>query len=134
MSTSTKDNDNAASATHRELKPYPPASDGMKRLVITLEGAGRARPGGGPVAGENDMVVELIAGAKIMTDGVNHHTMAASIKEGTVQGWGYVDLLCVYSLVITITHSFVDGRFFSINHSFIILYPLHNLQLPLLYH
>ena len=88
MSKSTKDNDKAATATHPELKPYPPASDGMKRLIITLEGAGRERPGGGPVAGENDMEVELIAGAKIMTDGVNHYNMAASIEEGTVQGWG----------------------------------------------
>lgn len=82
--------DDAAALAHPNLKPYPPAADGMKRLVIVLDGAGKDNPGGGPVAGEDDMEVELIAGATIETDGANRvRLMGVGIEEGTVQGWGY---------------------------------------------
>jgi len=74
---------------HPNLRPYPPAETGMKRLVIVLEGAGRTRSGDGPVTGEDNMEVELIAGANIVTDGVNQYRMQATIEEGTVSGYGY---------------------------------------------
>lgn len=74
---------------HPELKPYPAAEKGMKRLVIVLDGAGKDNSGGGPVVGESDMEVELIAGATITTDGINRYRISADIKEDFVKGWGY---------------------------------------------
>merc|ERR1712153_98117 len=77
--------------SHPNLKPYPPAGDDMKRLVIVLDGPGKDDPNCEPCEEEeNSKEVELIAGATIETDGINNcHLIGTQIAEETVSGWGF---------------------------------------------
>ena len=71
----------ASDGSHWE-KAYPPAKAGQKRVVIHLEAK----------ADEDDWRVEIVVGKVMETDGVNQVGMGGSIKEVTVQGWGYTYL------------------------------------------
>lgn len=60
-------------------KAYPAAEKGMTRYVLHLPDQ----------EDEGAMRVELIVGKTVETDGVNHYFFGGSIKEKTVEGWGY---------------------------------------------
>lgn len=72
----------ASDGSHWE-KAYPAAKAGQTRVVIHLEAK----------ADEDDWRVEVVVGKVMETDGVNQVGMGGTIKEETVQGWGYTYLL-----------------------------------------
>ncbi len=70
-----------ASATHPDLKVFPPAKAGMERFVIVLPHKER---------GEEDAFrVELIPGKMMETDGVNLYRLGRILEEKTLEGFGY---------------------------------------------
>jgi Ecotin len=70
-----------ASASHPDLKVFPPAKAGMERFVIVLPRKER---------GEEDASrVELIPGKMMETDGVNHYSLTASLQQKNLDGWAY---------------------------------------------
>ena len=71
----------AFAADHKELKAYPPAKEGMERLVIVLPHKERGEDSG--------FKVELIPGKTMETDGVNQLGLGYTIQEKVVKGWGY---------------------------------------------
>jgi len=72
-------NTNTYAAALDELKAFPDAEKGMKRIVIEL-----------PVKeAERSLMVELIPGKVMMVDGLNRIHLNASIKPESLQGWGY---------------------------------------------
>lgn len=68
-------------AEHPELKAFPKAEEGMERFVIVLPHKERGE--------EDAFKVELVAGKKMMTDGVNLMRMGCSIEPRPLKGWGY---------------------------------------------
>lgn len=65
-------------AASDEMKPYPPAQDGFKRMVIHLQ----------TLVDENANKLELIIGKTIEVD-CNRHWFGGQITEETAKGWGY---------------------------------------------
>ena len=72
---------NSAASGDSELEAFPPAADGMNRFVIKLEHKTREQ--------EQNYKVEIVAGKRMMTDGVNIQRLGNAIESRTVQGWGY---------------------------------------------
>jgi ecotin len=68
-------------ADHPELGAFPEAFEGMERFVIVL-------PQESQVV-EDNLMVELIVGKTVMTDGQNQMRLAASISAEALIGWGY---------------------------------------------
>lgn len=68
-----------ATEAEKNLKPYPPAEDGMTRYVLMLP----------KEADEKGIKVELIVGKTVETDGVNRHFFSGALKRETVKGWGF---------------------------------------------
>ena len=66
---------------HPELKAFPPAKEGMERLVIVLPHKERG--------GEDGFKVELIPGKTMLTDGVNLMRIGTTIVPHPLKGWGY---------------------------------------------
>ena len=69
-------------AEHPELKAFPPAEEGIDRLVIILPHKER----GGE---ENRFKVELIPGKTMLTDDVNLMHLGMTIVPRPLKGWGY---------------------------------------------
>jgi ecotin len=70
-----------AAAEHKELKAFPPAKAGMKRVVIVLPHKERGE--------EDAFKVELLAGKTMLTDGVNRMRIGTTIEPRPLKGWGY---------------------------------------------
>ncbi|MBT3293728.1 MAG: proteinase inhibitor I4 serpin [Verrucomicrobia bacterium] len=70
-----------AAADHKELKAFPPAKEGMKRLVIVLPHKERGE--------EDAFKVEIVAGKTMLTDGVNRMRLGTAIEARPLKGWGY---------------------------------------------
>jgi len=68
-------------AEHKELKAFPQAKEGMKRIVIVLPHKERAE--------DDAFKVELIPGTMMETDGVNRMHVGLSIEPRPLKGWGY---------------------------------------------
>ena len=68
-------------AEHAQLKVFPPAGDGMERLVIELPHKERGE--------EENFKVELIPGKMMLTDGVNSVRLGVDIASRPLKGWGY---------------------------------------------
>jgi ecotin len=68
-------------AEHKELKAFPPAKEGMQRLVIVLPHKERGEDEG--------FKVELIPGKRMSTDGVNQMRLGTTITPCPLKGWGY---------------------------------------------
>lgn len=66
---------------HPELKAFPPANEGMERLVIVLPHKERGE--------EDGFKVELIPGKTMLTDGVNLMRSGTTIVPRPLKGWGY---------------------------------------------
>ena len=62
-----------------DMKAFPPAEDGMARLVLQLP------------AQEDETLykVELLVGKTVQTDARNLYFFAGKIEEETIKGWGY---------------------------------------------
>ncbi|MDE2203041.1 MAG: serine protease inhibitor ecotin [Burkholderiaceae bacterium] len=61
-----------------DIKMFPKAPDGQKRVVISLPAT----------AHEDDIRVELIVGKTMRVD-CNRHWFMGNLNQETVQGWGY---------------------------------------------
>jgi ecotin len=68
-------------AEHPQLKAFPEAAKGKKRIVIVLPHKERGE--------ENNFTVELIPGKTMLTDGVNRVRLGTSIASKPLKGWGY---------------------------------------------
>ena len=71
----------AFGSDHPELKAFPLAEDGAKRYVIVLPHKARGK--------DDAFNVEIIAGKKILTDGVNLVRLGNTIEQRVLEGWGY---------------------------------------------
>ena len=71
----------AVGAEHSQLKAFPAAEEGMKRLVIELPEKKRGE--------KDDFKVELIPGKMMATDGVNLIRTGLSLEPRPLKGWGY---------------------------------------------
>jgi ecotin len=65
-------------AASDEMKPYPLAQDGYKRMVIHLQ----------PLSDEDANKLEIIVGKTIKVD-CNRHWFGGQITEEIAKGWGY---------------------------------------------
>lgn len=63
----------------RNLKAFPPAEPGMKRMVIFVPAK----------KVEEDFRVQLLVGKTVRTDGVNQHFFAGQLETETIEGWGF---------------------------------------------
>jgi len=61
------------------LKAFPQASEGMKRLVVYLEAKEQ----------EEDYRVELMVGKTAEVDASNQYFFSGALEEETVEGWGF---------------------------------------------
>lgn len=68
-------------AEHKALKAFPPAKEGMKRLVIVLPEKSRSE--------DKNFKVELVPGKVMDTDGINFVHLGTTIKAKPLKGWGY---------------------------------------------
>lgn len=65
-------------ANSYDMKPYPPAEDGYKRMVIHLQ----------PQADEEAHKLEIIIGKTSKVD-CNHHWFGGQLTEEVAKGWGF---------------------------------------------
>lgn len=77
----TKPEEPQATATHPDLKAFPPAKAGIKRFVIVLPHKERGK--------EDALRVELIPGKMMETDGVNLYSLTATLQQKNLEGWAY---------------------------------------------
>jgi len=61
------------------MKAYPPAADGMKRVVVYLESKEE----------EDDYRIELMVGKTVDVDAANRFFFAGTLEEETIEGWGF---------------------------------------------
>lgn len=61
------------------MKAYPPAAEGMKRLVVYLETKEE----------EDDYRVELMVGKTVEVDAANRFFFSGTLEEETIEGWGF---------------------------------------------
>ncbi len=69
----------AQQSSQDNMKAYPPAEEGMKRVVVHLE----------PKQEEDDYRIELMVGKAVEVDTVNRFFFSGSLEEETIQGWGF---------------------------------------------
>ena len=60
------------------MKPFPPAEEGYKRMVIHLQ----------PLADEENNKLEIIIGKTLKVD-CNHHWFGGQLTEKIAEGWGF---------------------------------------------
>lgn len=65
-------------AASDEMKPYPPAEEGYKRMVIHLQ----------PLADEDANKLEIIIGKTLKVD-CNRHWFIGQMTEEVAKGWGF---------------------------------------------
>ena len=65
-------------AASSEMKPYPPAEKGYKRMVIHLQ----------QLANEDNNKLELIIGKTLKVD-CNQHSFGGQLVEKVAEGWGF---------------------------------------------
>lgn len=65
-------------AAAEDMKPFPPAEDGFRRMVIRLA----------PLTNEDDHKLELIIGKKMKVD-CNRHWFGGQLTEEVATGWGF---------------------------------------------
>jgi ecotin len=65
-------------AASNEMKPYPPAEDGYKRMVIHLQ----------PLADEDNNKLEIVIGKTLKVD-CNRHWFGGQLTEEIAKGWGF---------------------------------------------
>ena len=65
-------------AASDEMKPYPPAEEGYKRMVIHLQ----------PLANEDNNKLEIIIGKTLKVD-CNRHWFGGQLTEEIAKGWGF---------------------------------------------
>lgn len=61
------------------MKAYPPAADGMKRVVVYLESKEE----------EDDYRIELMVGKTVQVDAANRFFFSGTLEEETIEGWGF---------------------------------------------
>lgn len=61
------------------MKAYPPAADGMKRVVVYLESKEE----------EDDYRIELMVGKTVEVDAANRFFFSGTLEEETIEGWGF---------------------------------------------
>lgn len=61
------------------MKAYPPAAEGMKRLVVYLETKEE----------EDDYRIELMVGKTVEVDAANRFFFSGTLEEETIEGWGF---------------------------------------------
>lgn len=61
------------------MKAYPPAADGMKRVVVYLESKEE----------EDDYRIELMVGKTVEVEAANRFFFAGTLEEETIEGWGF---------------------------------------------
>lgn len=61
------------------MKAYPPAAEGMKRVVVYLE----------PKEEEDDYRVEFMVGRTVEVDAANRFFFSGTLEEETIEGWGF---------------------------------------------
>ena len=61
------------------MKAYPPAADGMKRVVVYLESKEE----------EDDYRIELMVGKTVEVDAANRFFFSGNLEEETIEGWGF---------------------------------------------
>lgn len=69
----------AQQSAQDNLKAFPPATDGMKRLVVYLEQKEQ----------EEDFRVELQVGKTVEVDPANRFFFAGTLDEENIEGWGF---------------------------------------------
>ena len=65
-------------AASDEMKPYPPAENGYKRMIIHLQS----------LANEDDNKLEIIIGKTLKVD-CNRHWFGGQLTEEIAKGWGF---------------------------------------------
>ncbi|MEK0426653.1 MAG: Ecotin precursor [Planctomycetota bacterium] len=68
-----------AQQPQENMKAYPPAAEGMKRLVVYLETKEE----------EDDYRVELMVGKTVEVDAANRFFFSGTLEEETIEGWGF---------------------------------------------
>ena len=68
-----------AQQSQDNMKAYPPAADGMKRVVVYLESKEE----------EDDYRIELMVGKTVEVDAANRFFFAGTLEEETIEGWGF---------------------------------------------
>ncbi len=65
------------------MKAFPPADEGMSRMVLQL-----------PERGDETLFkVEVLVGKSVLTDEQNRYFFAGKLQEETIQGWGFTRYL-----------------------------------------
>jgi len=110
---------------HPELKAFPLAKEGVERYVIVLPHKERGD--------EDAFNVEIVAGKQMLTDGVNLVRLASTIKQRTLEGWGY-SYYVVSGSSDTITTLMAPPEGTPLVKTFVTVAPLHvryNSRLPI---
>lgn len=71
----------AFGADHPQLKAFPVAKEGMNRYVIVLQQKEQNK--------EDSCKVEIIVGKEMLTNDINLIRLGNTIKQSTLDGWGY---------------------------------------------
>ena len=73
-------------AASDEMKPFPPAEEGYKRMVIHLK----------PLENEDNYKVELMVGKTLKVD-CNKHFFIGHLSEKVAKGWGFTYFVLTFA-------------------------------------